>query len=114
MAIARFENIKINNLTFGKSDFGEQSTTQTLWFETRARVASVANSLKIADKYRLYQDLTNFTLNYTPNMKTIVDNQNLYSITWRGKDWRIDNARESDDRMTIMFMCYRSDPVTAV
>jgi hypothetical protein len=114
MAIARFENIKINNLTFGKSDFGEQSTTQTLWFETRARVASVANSLKIADKYRLYQDLTNFTLNYTPNMKQIVDNQNLYSITWRGKDWRIDNARESDDRMNIVFMCYRSDPVTAV
>lgn len=114
MAIARFENIKINNLTFSKSDFGEQSTTQTLWFETRARVSSVANSLKIAEKYRLYQDLTNFTLNYTPNMKTIVDNQNLYSITWRGKDWRIDNARESDDRMNIIFMCYRSDPVTAV
>lgn len=114
MAIARFENIKINNLTFSKSDFGEQSTTQTLWFETRARVSSVANSLKIAEKYRLYQDLTNFTLNYTPNMKTIVDSQNLYSITWRGKDWRIDNARESDDRMNIIFMCYRSDPVTAV
>jgi len=114
MAIARFENIKINNLTFGKSDFGEQSTTQSLWFETRARVASVANSLKIADKYRLYQDMTNFTLNYTPNMKTIVDNQHLYSITWRGKDWRIDNARESDDRMNVIFMCYRSDPVTAV
>jgi len=114
MAIARFENITINNLTFGKSDFGEQSTTQTVWFQTRARVASVANSLKIADKYRLYQDLTNFTLNYTPNMKEIVDNQNLYSITWRGKDWRIDNARETDDRMNIVFMCYRSDPVTAV
>lgn len=114
MAIARFENITINNLTFGKSDFGEQSTTQTVWFQTRARVSSVANSLKIADKYRLYQDLTNFTLNYTPNMKEIVDNQNLYSITWRGKDWRIDNARETDDRMNIVFMCYRSDPVTAV
>lgn len=114
MAIARFENIKINNLTFSKSDFGEQSTTQSLWFETRARVASVANSLKISEKYRLYQDLTNFTLNYTPNMKTIVDNQHLYSITWRGHDWRIDNARESDDRMNIIFMCYRNDPVTAV
>ena len=49
MAIARFENIKINNLTFGKSAFGEQSTTQTLWFETRARVSAVGNSLKIAD-----------------------------------------------------------------
>jgi hypothetical protein len=114
MAIARFENITVNNLTFGASAFGEQSTTQTKWFVTRARVSSVANSLKIADKYRLYQDLTNFTLNYTPNTKLMVDNQNLYSIVWRGKDWRIDNIRESDDRMTVLLLCYRSDPVTAV
>ena len=114
MTIARFENININNLTFTKSDFGESATVQTLWFATRARVSSVANSLKIADKYRLYQDMTNFTLNYTPNMKKIVDDQNLYSITWRGKDWRIDNVRESDDRMNVIILCYRSDPVTAV
>lgn len=114
MAIARFENININNLTFTKSDFGESATVQSLWFATRARVSSVANSLKIADKYRLYQDMTNFTLNYTRNMKSIVENPHLYSITYRGKDWRIDNARESDDRMTVIFLCYRSDPVTAV
>jgi hypothetical protein len=114
MAIARFENIKINNLTFGKSDFGEQSTTQTLWFETRARVSAVANSVKIADKYRLYQDITDFTLNYTPNMKAIAENPHLYSITYRNKDWRIDYAQESNDRMNVVFRCYRSDPVTAV
>ena len=114
MAIARFENVDINNLTFGKSDFGEQSTTQTKWFSTRARVHSVANSLKIADKYRLYQDLVNFTLNYTPNIKAIVDRQDLYSITWRGNSWRITDVRESNDRMRVTFMCYRSDPVTAV
>ena len=114
MTIARFENIAINNLAFGKSDFGEQSTAQTVWFSTRARVADVANSVKIADKYRLYQDLVNFTLNYTPNMKTIVDHQQSYSITWRGNDWRITDVRESNDRMRVTFMCYRSDPVTAV
>lgn len=114
MSIARFENININNLTFTKSDFGESATVQTLWFATRARVSSVANSLKIADKYRLYQDMTNFTLNFTPNMKAMVENPHLYSITYRGKDWRIDNARESDDRMSVLFLCYRSDPVTAV
>jgi hypothetical protein len=114
MSIARFENININNLTFTKSDFGESATVQALWFATRARVSSVANSLKIADKYRLYQDMTNFTLNFTPNMKTIVENPHLYSITYRGKDWRIDNAQESDDRMNVIFRCYRSDPVTAV
>jgi hypothetical protein len=114
MAIARFENISVNNLTFGQNDFGEQSTTETLWFKTRARVADVANSLKIADKYRIYQDLVNFTLNYTPNMKRIVDSQNLYSITWRNSHWRITDVRESNDRMTVMLLCFRSDPTTAV
>jgi hypothetical protein len=114
MAIARFENITVNSLTFGKSAFGEQSTTQTQWFQTRARVHSVANNVKISEKYRVYSDIVDFTLNYTPNTKLMVDNQNLYSITWRGKAWRIDNIKESDDRMTVLLLCYRSDPVTAV
>jgi hypothetical protein len=114
MSIKRYENITVNNLTFGGSSFGEQSTTQTKWFGTRALVGDVANNVKIADKYRLYQDMVNFTLNYTPNMKEMVDNQNLYSITWRNASWRITDARESNDRMRVTFMCYRSDPVTAV
>jgi hypothetical protein len=114
MAIARFENINVNNLTFGQSTFGEQSTTQSLWFTTRARVHSVANHVKITDKYRVYSDVVEFTLNYTPNTKAIIDNQNLYSITWRGFDWRVDNVREADDRMTVKFLCVRNDPVVAV
>jgi hypothetical protein len=114
MAIKRFENIDINNLTFGASNFGEQSTTQTKWFATRALVGDVSNSVRISEKYRLYQDLVNFTLNYTPNMKAIVDSQQLYSIRWRNADWRITDARESNDRMRVTFLCYRSDPVVAV
>ena len=114
MAIARFENIHVNSLTFGKSSFGEQSTTITKWFDTRARVHSVANNLRISDKYRVYSDIVEFTLNYTPNTREIVDNQNLYSITWRGKDWRITDVRESNDRMKVTFLCYRTDPQTAV
>lgn len=114
MAIKRFENIDVNNLTFGASNFGEQSTTQTKWFSTRALVGDVSNSVRISEKYRLYQDLVNFTLNYTPNMKAIVDSQQLYSIRWRNADWRITDARESNDRMRVTFMCYRSDPVTSV
>ena len=114
MSIKRYENITINNLTFGKNGFGEQSTTQTEWFKTRALVGDVANSLKISDKYRLYQDMVNFTLNYTPNMKAIVDSQNLYSISWRCHDWRITDAKEGNDRMSVKFLCYRTDPVTAV
>lgn len=114
MAIARFENINVNNLTFGQSSFGEQSTTQSLWFTTRARVHSVANHVKITDKYRVYSDVVEFTLNYTPYTKRIIDNQNLYSITWRGFDWRVDNVREADDRMTVKFLCVRNDPVVAV
>jgi hypothetical protein len=114
MAIARFENIAVNNLTFSESGFGEGETTQTKWFDTRARVSDVANSLKIADKYRLYQELTQFTLNYTPNIKSIVDSQDLFSITWRDQDWRITDVREANDRMTVVLLCYRNDPVTAV
>lgn len=114
MAIARFEQITVNNLAFAKSDFGEQNTAQTPWFRTRARVQSVANSLKISEKYRLYQDVVNFILNYTPNTREMVRNQNLYSVSYNGFDWRIDNVRESDDRMTVIVLAYRTDPVTAV
>ena len=114
MAIARFENITVNSLSFGQSSFGEQSTTITKWFDTRARVHSVANHVKISEKYRVYSDLVNFTLNYTPNTETIINSQNLYSITWKGVDWRIDNVRESDDRMTVQLLCVRNDPVVAV
>jgi hypothetical protein len=114
MAIARFENITVNRLSFGKSSFGEQTTSIGLWFKTRARVHSVANHVKIADKYRVYSDIVEFTLNYTPNTKEMIDNQNLYSINWRNFDWRIDNVREADDRMTVLILCVRNDPVAAV
>lgn len=114
MTIARFENISVKTLSFEKSNFGEQSTTQALWFGTRALVHSVANNVRIADKYRVYSDIVQMTLNYTPNIKLIIDNQNAYSITWRGFDWRIDNVTEADDRMTAMLMCVRNDPAVAV
>ena len=114
MAIERFENIAVNSLTFGLSEFGEQSTTQALWFSTRAKIHAVANRVKITEKYRVYSDVVELTLNYTPNIKLIIDSQNAYSITWRSFDWRIDTAQESDDRMTVMLVCVRNDPVTAV
>ena len=114
MAIARFENITVKQLSFAKTDFGEQTTTQTKWFDTRARFHSVANHVRISEKYRVYADIVVFTLNYTPNTKEMVDNQNLYSISYNGYDWRIDNVRESDDRMTVVILAYRTDPVTAV
>ena len=114
MAIARFENITVKNLGFSQNGFGEQITTETEWFKTRARVHSVMNHVRINEKYRVYSDVVEFTLNYTPNTKQIVDNQNLYSIVWKNFSWRIDNVRESDDRMTVKMLCVRNDPVTAV
>lgn len=113
MSIARFENITVNRLTFGSSSFGEQSTTITKWFDTRARVHSVNNTVRISDRYRVYADIVEFTLNYTPNTKEIIDNQNLFSIKWKNLDWRLDSVREADDRMTVRFMCVRNDPVVA-
>lgn len=114
MGIARYENIVVNNVTNGVNVYGEQTTTITKWFDTRARVGDVHNNLRIADRYRVYSDLVNLTLNYTPNTKEIVDNQNLYSITWRGLDWRITDVMESNDRMNVTFLCYRNDPVSPV
>ena len=114
MSIARFENITVNTLSFGASAFGEQSTTKTLWFASRALVKSVSNSVKISDKYRVYADVVEFTLNYTPNTREMTNNQNLYSINWKTLDWRIDNVRESDDRMKVYFLCVRNDPVVAM
>ena len=112
--VARYENIAVKTLSFSKSDFGEQSTTQTLWFQTRATIADVSNNVRISDKYRVYSDIVQMTLNYTPNIKLIVDNQNAYSITWRGYDWRIDNVRETNDRQFAQMTCVRNDPVVAV
>jgi hypothetical protein len=114
MAITRYENLMINNVTNGVDTIGQYTTTIAPWFETRGLVHDVANSLRISEKYRVYQDLVNITLNYTPNTKEIVDNQNLYSITWRNFDWRITDIRESNDRMEVTFTCYRNDPETPV
>ena len=114
MAIARYENVIINNVTNGTSQYGEQTTTIAPWFTSRAQVKDIHNSLRISERYRVYSDLTNLTFNYTPNIKRIVDNQPLYSFYYRGFDWRITDVYESDDRMSVTFICYRNDPSVPV
>lgn len=114
MGIVRYENATINEVTNGTDSFGEYTTTITPMFTSRALVNDVANSLRIAERYRIYQDLVNLTFNYTPAIKRIVDFQDEYSITWRGKDWRITDVRESNDRMKVTLLCYRNDQTTAV
>jgi hypothetical protein len=114
MGIARYENVTINNVTNGTDSLGEYTTTITPWFTSRAVVKDVKNSLRIAERYRVYQDLVNLTFNYTPNVKQIVDNQDLFSITWREQDWRITDVFESDDRMNITFLCFYNAPNTPV
>lgn len=112
MGIKRYENLTVNNVVNDVDGVGQYTTTLTRWFATRGLIADVNNSLRISDKYRVYQDLVNITLNYTPNVKQIVDNQNLYAINWRGQDWRITDVRESNDRMKVTLLCYRNDPST--
>lgn len=114
MAIARFENVDVNTLTFGVNDFGAGQTTITKKFTGRPLVQDVKNSVAITERYRVYSDLISMKFNYTPWMKDIVDRQNLYSITWRGHDWRITDCIESNDRMSVTLMCYRNDPTTKV
>lgn len=112
--VARYENVVINNVTNGTNTVGEYTTTITPWFETRGLVHDIANSLRISEKYRVYTDLLSITFNYTPNIRTIVDNQDLYSLTWRNKEWRISDVREHNDRQFATFICYRNDPSVPV
>lgn len=112
--VARYENVVINNVVNGTNSVGEYTTTITPWFETRGLMHEIANSLRISEKYRVYSDLLSVTLNYTPNIRTIADNQDLYSLTWRGREWRISDIRESNDRQHATFLCYRNDPVVPV
>ena len=114
MAIARYENITVNNLTFSTDSYGEGNTAIAPWFATRARVQDVRNSTQITKDDRIYTDLVKFVLNYTPNTRRIVDYQNLYSITWRNQDWRITDVMESNDRMNVTLYAYRNDPVVSV
>lgn len=110
----RYENIDVNTVTNSVNNIGEQTTTVTKWFTTRALVSDVTNSLRISDRYRAYSDLINLTVNYTLNTKTMSINQDDYSITWREEEWRITDIRESNDRQKVTFICYRNDPVTPV
>lgn len=112
--IKRYENITVKNVVNGINDLGEYTTTLTDWFETRGLVHDLANSLRISERYRVYSDLMNITLNYTPNTKQIVDNQDDYSFFWRDNDWRITDCREHNDRQFVTFICYRNDPTVPV
>jgi len=114
MAISRYENVDVNNLTFTTSDLGENVTTITKWFTGRPLVQDVKNSLQISNDTRIYQDLTRFVFNYTPWMQQVVLQQDKYSITYRGSDWRITDCIEANDKMSVTLLCYRNDPVTKV
>jgi hypothetical protein len=114
MAIARYEQIEVNHVTNSVDDLGQYTTTITPWFATRARVQDVHNNLQINKETRIYADFVKLVLNYTPNTRLMVDNQPLYSITYRDKDWRITDCFESNDRMNVTFLCYRNDPTAPV
>lgn len=114
MSITRYENIDINNVTNGKNSVGEQTTISTKWFTTRALVRTPRNSLTITGTTRIYSDVLELVLNYTGNTKQIFENQNLFSITYKGFNWRIENVQETNDRMKVIFSCYRNDPIVPV
>lgn len=114
MAIARYENISVNNVVNSVDSMGQQTTTITPWFPTRAKVEDVKAGMQITKDNRIYNELVKFTLQYTPNTLNMVNNQNLYSIGYRNADWRIEDCIEANDRMSITFMCYRNKPVVPV
>jgi len=111
--VVRIEQIGINNLTFSKTSLGEQTTTETLWFNTRARTSDVKGNDNIRERYRQYDDVVHLLVNYTPNIKTVIDNTHLFSVAYRNKSWRIADMYEHDDRQHVSITCVRNDPATA-
>jgi hypothetical protein len=114
MAISRYENVTVNTLSFTTDAFGESTVVITPKFTSRPLVQDVKNSLQITGDTRIYQDLNRFVFNYTPYVQDIVINSSGYSITWRNQDWRITDAIEANDKMSVTFLCYRNDPTTKV
>lgn len=114
MAIARFENITVNRVVNSTDNLGQNITTLTNWFQTRAKVMDVRDAMQEAKDDRVYTRNVKFVLNYTPNTQTISNNQFGYAINWRNSDWRISDVMESNDRMNVTFTCYRNDPVTSL
>jgi hypothetical protein len=114
MGIAQFENVQVSLLSFATSAAGEQTTAMTDFFRTRATVENITNSMRISEKYRLYSSVLKMTFNFSPNMKTVVRHHEQYSIGYRSQDWRIAEAREADDRMTVSLFLYTQTPTAAV
>jgi len=112
--VLRVEQIGVNNLTFAKTAQGDQTTTETLAFNTRARSEDIKASEKITENYRQYDDIVRLVVNYSPNTKQIVDNQAAFSITYRAKSWRIVDVFEHLDRQFVTLTCFRNEPATAV
>ena len=114
MAIARFENVTIQNVANGIDSYGQYTTVLTNWFETRAKVMDFHSAVGIEKDDRVYHDLVKFVLNFTPNTRRMSLNQELYAINYNGQDWRITDAIQANDRMSITFLCYENKPTTAV
>ena len=112
MAITKFETVEVNDLSFTTSSYGETQTTKTLKFTSRPLISEVRANVATSEKFRIYSDLVQMKFNYTPYTRDIVDNDNLYSITYQNVDWRIADCSVSNDRMSVTLMCYRSDPAT--
>jgi hypothetical protein len=109
----RVEQVGINNLTFAKTNMGEQTTTEALWFNTRARSEKLRVDQKEQEHFRQYDDVVSLIVNYTTNIKTVIDNIQAHSITYRAKSWRINDIYEHPDRQFVTITCYRNDPATA-
>ena len=52
MAIARYENITVNRVSNSVDAYGQQTTSLSKWFDTRARVQDVHNNTQITKETR--------------------------------------------------------------
>ena len=110
----RWDSVSVSLVTTAIDSTGSQTFTKTGTAKLGAQVFDVHSSLVISERYRSYQDLTNFKIRYTPFMRTVVNSQENYCITYRNQDFRITDVFEDSSRQFVTLLCYANKPGTAL
>lgn len=110
MSLPRFEPVTIQSVARTVDANGGPVNTFTNLFSVHGRIRDVKNTLKLNELYRLYADWVNIQMNLTSNTLLIAEDQENYSLGWRGNNWRIVDAVEADDRQYVEFLCYFAKP----
>ena len=113
MTIQKYEPVIVNRVARNVDAFSDNTEVLTLWFNTRGHIHDIQNPLKLKEFYRQYTSFLDITLQYTPNIYLIGQDNSAYAFNVRTKDWRVIDAVENE-RRSITFLCYDANKTVSV